>query len=546
MSDALRRYKLTYTSRVKNGPNEVDFVDDWPLRRTQGVLPWVEAGSALLCLCDLCEIGPHRFTTFDEALLKQLAPDTNSDRFDAFMHWFGHQCAWVDFQEVSGTAGGTHLIQPVCWIKEWPDQDHLRTLLFTHVGPVADLLLWGSHPQLLNCYERCHLPITSPALRIAAVDEGLAGRLELEASKEVFSSNWHFHNFNRAVLEGGAPDRYIPYAYRAITTSSSALDSDTPENSRLLLCDAIGKLRNAGLLIEEFYEFEPGLQPTLEYHAFSAPARIDHTYNQTPELEEVDSFLGALRVALTLLRKRADNLNRSQNLASLRNVHLRYAYVGNRLYSQLDTGDFKDCLGDIVLFYVSRTDKTYANLLNELKRSPPNSPYVIFFGRASLLQNLLEHGDVTPIPVRPNAKRVERLTGRIGEFQTLIRELLRHDASRDDGRTLAQPQQQPTIAAFIWDALKQDYGINELERAINRLNLIHQDEVLYSDDCAEAMGLVVLATLFELLCITDMGTVPKRELQTHYSALADQFDGKLVKDPEQILELAKHLLSGES
>src|ERR1051326_2382927 len=222
MSDALRRYKLTYTSRVKNGPNEVDFVDDWPLRRTQGVLPWVEAGSALLCLCDLCEIGPHRFPTFDEALLKQLAPETNSERFYAFMHWFGHQCAWVDFQEVSGTAGGTHLIQPVCWIKEWPDQDHLRTLLFTHVGPVADLLLWGSHPQLLNCYERCHLPITTPALRIAAVDEGLAGRLELEASKEVFSSNWHFHNFNRAVLEGDAPDRYIPYAYRAITTGSSA------------------------------------------------------------------------------------------------------------------------------------------------------------------------------------------------------------------------------------------------------------------------------------------------------------------------------------
>ncbi len=254
------------------------------------IAPTVLAAGTLLCLCDLCDVGPGRFATTPNEWLSEEFPDSPDKARQSFLHWGAHQLCEPTFEANRvvvrvGKAGAP-----------------LRVLALPIVaGPVPTLIRWGSLPSM-NRNLRTHVNSSFSSVDLApgpALLQKWHQVLE-SAQQPPFAEAWKIPGLECLTRGDGTAEEYFQDEVLNPHWWSEVVEYQKPHNWDRIK-GPLGTMRTALLARESGLPYEEIV--TWSHVAQAAPVTFVYPVTE-PDISGqlfCDGLFAALRLARDLI-----------------------------------------------------------------------------------------------------------------------------------------------------------------------------------------------------------------------------------------------------
>ena len=412
--DSLNIYRQKSNDTLPNGTDVYKFSDQFRKKVfDESIEPILGIASAILSLCDLSDVGSHRFNIINSELTKFMLPSEKKAMQMSMFHMIGNRVGSVEFKNNKAI----YLIKRAYQNKN----NSMRMLSCILEGPGAALYKWGENSQLKELLHKGGLNYQGVSVEFADVQNGKWNEISTWIDRLDHKKHWYFPNVNQGLSNcEDAIDYLLVEPHWVNQLVRTIMSKDLPEKltGEYRYFNFMLKVRKMGLLVDECFDLKSRLDVS-DKRIYAVKYEIND--GEYDDFISSDLLLAAIKAGSSILRTVLEELIKVENLDEKNDIfngdryEFRLALKKNEIHSDLRNLMLEKYDNNIILVFLSEyaeIDRYYDKLISSSKAN--EGPYILFFGKPSFVKKIIDRG-VKEIAIDLNSEKIDFLKSQAKE-----------------------------------------------------------------------------------------------------------------------------------
>lgn len=466
------------------------YPDNWKIIKTK-----ILAASSILCLCDLCDLGSHRFEENDEETQPKIVPKSRHEKRGTFLHWVGHKLCSVKYNKEEKK-------YELKIVKSFEPRRTWSTLCIK-AGPGFDFLTWGNNERLIRTLnEVVRFPFKGTSYLIVGPDSDIWEEIESELEKPEFKNMWPCLQHDDAGHHAINLKLVSPSFFSLVSKKTDKIIYDEQERDRLF---SFFNLAYNGLqfdiLIQDLLAIEINEAEKNHFHCICS-------YDLHGKFNIPDSIVFSFATGVNFLKNWID-----------RDILDGDLIISNSLdgvFGDLLNGQFGNHAHDVIIIPSGRhiTKKRCFELYaSHSKQDPASRPTILFINSEEITCELIKLG--------AEERKYKTTSIDINKLLEFCEPLVRHYDNYNEEfyhSICNPPESYSTISSVLIQSYLYITGIEALVSSLDSFYLMK-----------EMNGLILILAIYEFFPILKRENISVDELSNFYSEISRSLPDDLVE-----------------